>query len=83
VHADSPQTDRSGLFPGTVRLWHFILIPTVGMAVVLLLSRLGERLLPADLDPLTQDLYSVARTVLIAAVMASLVAWLALAYRRQ
>ena len=68
VHAEAPPLDRPEIFPGKVRLWHFIVIPMLGMGVVLLLGRLGEGLLPPDLDPSTRDLYQIARTVVYGTV---------------
>jgi len=64
-------------------VWHFIVLPTVTMAALVVATRYLDRLILPDLDPASHDLYQVARTVLISLVMASLIAWLAISYRGQ
>jgi len=66
-----------------IRLRHFIVLPAVTMAVVILLSRFVEKTFAADLGPVATDVFRAARTILITMVMASLIAWIAVAYRRQ
>jgi len=66
-----------------VRLWHFIVLPALGMGAVLLLSRLIEPLFAARLGPLGTEVYQASRAITISVLMASLIAWLAIRYRRQ
>ena len=73
----------TGQRPRRVRVWHFIVLPGLAMGAMLLLSRLIGLLLLDRLGPSALEVFSVSRTILISAVMASLIAWLAVAYRRQ
>jgi len=73
----------SRLFPKGVRLRHFILLPAVTMAGMILLSRLAETTIAERLGPSATEVFQVSRTIGITLVMASVLAWLAVAYRRQ
>lgn len=53
------------------------------MGVSILLSRLLETALRDRLGPFGADLFQVSRTVVISLLMASIIAWLAVHYRRQ
>ncbi len=69
-------------FPRGVRVWHFILIPPLGMALVLLGFRaLDHYLLPLFGDPESAELYETLRTIFIGLAMASIIAFLAVRYR--
>lgn len=70
-------------YPRRVGLWHFILLPTLGMGIVLLVSRVIDSLLDGRLGPRATDVFLASRTLVIALLMASLIAWLAVGYRRQ
>lgn len=69
-------------FPRQVRLWHFVVLPAVAMGVVLLLARLLGGAVAA-LGPAAVEVYEASRAAIISVVMASLIAWLAIRYRRQ
>jgi PAS domain S-box-containing protein len=70
------------VFPHGVGVWHFILIPPVGMALVLAGFRLVDRvLLPHLQGPSAGEAYNTVRTILIGLAMASVIAFLALRYR--
>ena len=69
--------------PRRVGVWHFIVLPTITMAALVVATRYLDHLVLPDLAPATQDLYPIARTILIGLVMASLIAWLAVSYRGQ
>lgn len=70
------------VFPDGVRVWHFILIPPVGMALVLGGFRLVDHLMASHLlDPAAAEAYRTVRTILIGLSMASIIALLALRYR--
>jgi len=60
---------------------HFILLPTLGMALALALSRLADRYLAPVLGPFDGEVYAAARAIFISLLMASLIAWLAIRYR--
>jgi len=66
-----------------VRLWHFIVLPTVSMGAMLLLSRVVDSLLSGRLEPAQLETYQIVRTVVISLIMATLIGWLAIIYRRQ
>ena len=69
------------LFPRGVRLWHFILLPPLAMAVVLGASRIIDQSLARHLyGPASGETYHAVRTVLIALAMASVVGLLAIKY---
>jgi two-component system sensor histidine kinase HydH len=70
-------------YPEKVRVWHFLVLPTLGMAAAILTARLAEFLLQPVPETLGYDLFHVGRTVLISLIMAAQVTWLAIAYRRQ
>ena len=69
--------------PGRVRLWHFIAYPAFGMGLVILVGRFLEWQIVDRLGPLGSDLFYGFRTVVITILMASLIAWLAIHYRRR
>jgi two-component system sensor histidine kinase HydH len=70
------------LFPGGVRVWHFILIPPLGMALVLGGFRIVDRLLlPHFQGSSGGEAYQTVRTILIGTAMASIIAFLAIRYR--
>ena len=70
------------LFPRGVRVWHFILVPPLGMAVVLGGFRVVDRFLVPHLPAaLGGEAYHTVRTVLIGLAMASIISVLALQYR--
>jgi PAS domain S-box-containing protein len=75
-------TGRELLVPTDVRVWHFILIPPFGMALILGFFRILDRLaLPYLQGSADLELYHTARTLLIGLSMASIIAFLALRYR--
>jgi len=70
------------LFPRGVRVWHFILIPPLGMALVLGGFRVIDQLvIPRLQGSAPGDAYQTVRTILIGLAMASIIAFLALYYR--
>ena len=70
------------VFPDGVRVWHFLLIPPVGMALVLGGFRLVDHLMVSHLlNPAGGEAYKTVRTILIGLSMASIIAFLALRYR--
>jgi PAS domain S-box-containing protein len=69
--------------PRKVRVWHFIVLPALAMGAAVMLARLSERLLPPGLDPVSHDVFHAVRTIVISLLMASLITWLAVSYRRQ
>jgi two-component system, NtrC family, sensor histidine kinase HydH len=70
------------LFPRGVRVWHFIVVPPLAMAVLLGLFRLVDRLiLPVATSGAGGEAYQTTRTVLIGLSMASIIAVLAIRYR--
>jgi len=66
-----------------VRVWHFIVLPPLAMAGLLLLARFADAALPDDSWLAQSGLFVAARTIAIVAAMSSLIAWLAIGYRRQ
>src|SRR5262245_52525876 len=65
-----------------VRVWHFILIPPISMAILLGVFRVFDRLvLPHLQSPAGVDVYRTVRTILIGLAMASVIAVLAVRYR--
>jgi PAS domain S-box-containing protein len=69
-------------FPNGVRVWHFIVIPPVGMALVLGGFRIVDRLVIPHLSgPPGGEAYHTVRTLLIGLAMASIIALLAVQYR--
>jgi two-component system, sporulation sensor kinase E len=73
---------RSLIFPTGVRLWHFIVLPGLAMALAILLSRAAGPLVLPHLEPWAAELYEVVRLVAISALMSSVIAWLAFRHRR-
>ncbi len=69
------------LFPGGVRLWHFIVLPAVGMGVAIIVFRAVDQHLIADLGSTVAGVWAIVRTLLITLLMASLIAWLALKHK--
>jgi PAS domain S-box-containing protein len=69
--------------PKNVRVWHFIVLPTLGMAGAIIAAHFADYLIQPIPDTLGHDLFQVARTILISFVMAAQITWLAIAYRRQ
>ena len=72
----TPGRNRWSLFPGGVRLWHFIVLPAVGMGLALLGFRVIDRWVLVNLDPGIAGAWAVVRTIVITVLMASLIAWL-------
>lgn len=66
-----------------VRIWHFIVLPPLGMAFFLALFRLSDPHVLPFLPAGAADLYRGGRTVVTGVGMASLIAWLAVRYRRE
>ena len=64
-------------------MWHFIVLPPTAMAALLFLARLVEAALPVDSWAVRSGAYAAGRTIVIVAAMCSLIAWLAIGYRRQ
>jgi PAS domain S-box-containing protein len=64
-----------------VRLWHFIVLPPLGMALFLAVFRWSDPHLLPLLPGGTADLYRGGRMVVTGLGMASLIAWLAVRYR--
>ena len=70
------------VFPRGVRVWHFILVPPIGMALVLAGFRVVDGILVPHLQsPSAGEAYHTVRTILIGLAMASVIAFLALRYR--
>lgn len=69
--------------PRRIRLWHFVLVPALAMGALIALSRLVDRLVLPGLSEAGAEIYVTLRTGAISLAMASLVAWLALRYRRE
>jgi len=70
------------LFPRGVRVWHFIVIPPLGMALVLAGFRALDRLvIPLTTGPSGGEPYQTLRTILIGLAMASIIAFLAVQYK--
>jgi two-component system sensor histidine kinase HydH len=69
--------------PRRVRLWHFIVLPTLAMGLAIIASRLLEAYVFVDFGPAAREVFGVARTVVISLLMASLIGWLAIRYRSQ
>jgi two-component system sensor histidine kinase HydH len=70
------------LFPHGVRVWHFILIPPIGMALVLGAFRAVDQLVLPHLQGTPGgEAYQTVRTILIGLAMASVIAFLAVRYR--
>jgi len=67
-------------FPGGVRLWHFLAVPTMAMPAVILVFEFIEHRTGVPTD---SGYYSFFRSVVISAVMASLIGVLAYTYRRR
>ncbi len=69
-------------FPNGVRVWHFILIPPAGMALVLGGFRaLDHIVIPHLRGTSGVEPYETLRTILIGLAMASIIAFLAVQYR--
>jgi PAS domain S-box-containing protein len=66
----------------TIRLRHFVLLPALAMGAVIVASRLLEASLAGRLGPMATEVFQVSRTVFIALLMSSLIAWLAIRHRR-
>jgi PAS domain S-box-containing protein len=78
-----PGTVTPDRFPRVIRLRHFILLPALAMGGLLLVSRGLELLLRDRLGPLGNEVFQVSRTIGIAVAMSSLIAFLAVRYRRR
>lgn len=81
---DAPKPLRalySLVFPNGVRVWHFILIPALGMGLALGFFRVVDGLVLPGLGPAGGEIYYTSRTVLISLLMASIIAFLAIQYR--
>jgi signal transduction histidine kinase len=73
---------RTTFFPRGVRVWHFILVPPLAMAVVLGAFRIVDRLiLPLAGAGPPGEIYQTARTILIGLAMTAVIAALAVHYR--
>ena len=72
---------RWTLFPYGVRLWHFIVLPAVGMGLAILVFRAVDHYAIAGMGPTAAGVWTVVRTLSITVLMASLIAWLALKHR--
>lgn len=83
VDRGNPGRRRWSLFPKGVRLWHFIVLPAVGMGLAILVFRVADRWILVNLDPGIAGAWAVVRTIAIAVLMASLMAWLALRHKRE
>lgn len=80
--ASNPSRLSRLLFPRGVRVWHFILLPSIGMGAFLLVFREVDRLLlPWFMRNGYPDAYMALRGAGIATLMASLIAYLAIRYR--
>lgn len=72
------------LFPAGVRIYHFILVPTVGMALFIWVSRWVDYFaIPWFMRRGIPDVYLALRSVVIGALMASLIGVLAVLYRTE
>jgi len=72
---------RWTLFPHGVRLWHFIVLPSIGMGVAIGVFRALDAYAFTGLGPLAASAWPIVRTLLITLLMASLIAWLALKHK--
>jgi PAS domain S-box-containing protein len=75
--------NTSVLFRKGIRLRHFIILPALAMGAVILVSRAVEIAVADRLAPFGTEVFQVSRTIVISLVMASVLAWLAIAYRRR
>jgi PAS domain S-box-containing protein len=66
---------------GRTRIWHFVVVPPMGMAVLLLGFRLVDRLVVPSLAGESLAFYNVVRAVVIVLLMSFLIAILAVRYR--
>jgi two-component system nitrogen regulation sensor histidine kinase GlnL len=70
------------LFPRGVRVWHFIAVPAVTMAILIVVARQVDYVaIPLILAHDIQGVYMSARSVVIGLVMSGVIAVLAYAYR--
>lgn len=77
-----PRTLLAVFFPRGVRVWHFIVIPAVTMALLIVGARqLDYVAIPLILAHDIQGVYMSARSVIIGLVMSAVIAVLAYAYR--
>jgi len=58
-------------------------LPALAMAATIVISRIVESALAGRLGPVATDVFQASRTVFIVLVMASLIGWLAVRYRRR
>ena len=79
----SPGDATRRRFPEVVRLRHFVILPALAMGAVILLARLLEYALAGRLGPIATEIFQASKTVVIAVLMASLIAWLAFRHRRE
>ena len=66
-----------------MNLRHFILLPAFAMGAVIVISRAVESTMAGRLGPVATDVFQVSRTIIIVLVMASVIGWLAVRYRRR
>jgi len=71
------------LFPSGVRLWHFVVLPPVLMAMLVAMARFVDPGTRASLSPAGYNVYSAVRGSAISLVMAALIAYLAFRHRRE
>jgi PAS domain S-box-containing protein len=71
------------LFPGGVRLRHFVIIPAATMALLIALFRWIDHLVTGAPDLFAGNVYPVRRTIVIGLGMVSVIAWLMICHRRE
>ncbi|HKZ75514.1 MAG TPA: PAS domain S-box protein, partial [Actinomycetota bacterium] len=69
------------LFPRGVRVVHFVLVPAIAMGMAVAASRVLDSLVGSNLTGVGSEVYQAVRTVAIALVMSSIIAFLAIQYR--
>lgn len=70
------------LFPRGVKLWHFVILPTIAMAALIVASRWAGGAAEPVLTDDGEYVFRIVRLFAIAAAMSSLIGWLAVHYHR-
>ena len=82
----SPRSRPGGplrfLFPRGVKLWHFVILPTIAMAALIVASRWAGVAAEPVLNDDSEYVFRIVRLFAIAAAMSSLIGWLAVHYHR-
>jgi PAS domain S-box-containing protein len=83
AHAGGATGRRWTLFPRGVRLWHFIVLPSLAMALLLAAFRAVDWLIVESGGSPAAGWYQTARPMAISLMMAGMIAYLALRHRRE